>query len=910
MQIPLNKNTSKEHTNVSNTVYVDLSNTNGVLPSGLYNKSVDSYGVYLKERKESDKIRLIVQINSYASNVLFNPITEVVKNEGSDEVECLNFISNNGKHINGTVGHTPDYKWNYSAFTEDTQISNAKCGYDYHCGIDIFNNHILRSRNFKSIEYHISPEFNTISDIMYDSDNEEVIDWLPSNDKELRTSENSITGDGFSNIHVYGEYNDAYSFNDCISEKLIERNGWLGFINGSKMPSYDKDGNDLDINKVLNNYKAGDFIDMYPSRDLFSFAPKYNREKRRIEKNWEYCLMFPYSSTTSGISCINSELKSLKICCFEEGIINDNGQEVINMYTVSQHGLSEGDYINLYNDNNELVAYKLLVTNVINKYIFQVSSDGIKISDKWYHVSGDTVVEAEAPNNKISVNMTWDDGNGNVYVVTPSNFLINLDENSQNMSFKKNVNDYECDYYCRVFAKLPNFKNLNDGDIVNEETLYGYDPKLNFGDDQRDLIYSYGKIDFENHVNKFGFSKTIYNDDIAEIVYTDDIDLRYLKDNLGRPLSEIYLTVFKTNKGHEIWYNKDSWNDEGKLKSGNSDDIEYSHCFGDVSNLFILSDISRLTGKYKNDAKIVTKDGVKLLYNDICCYNYGNCVEEVIQPSVFRFNTVQRELKTGEIDGISSITYRDIVSGDYDDTGFLTEQKSIPLVGDYKEGYYYKASYQIPVHYYSDLIYEEESKKYEISKISPLTILNKIYYKITSLDEFNVLINEKIEVYEHTTTNVYIGKVNQILGKNVIVVEFFNEIANKTNDALPDMTDFNNLTLCTRNEYTPYYANLMKDGSCRYHFRKFNKNDDFSPFETYPFLNGAFYINKNINFYLRREDPNGNYNLWSSSFQFEPAGEKYLPLENSEIDNYYSEEKLDECGTLNLKRIIQKAIKY
>ena len=56
------------------------------------------------------------------------------------------------------------------------------------------------------------------------------------------------------------------------------------------------------------------------------------------------------------------------------------------------------------------------------------------------------------------------------------------------------------------------------------------------------------------------------------------------------------------------------------------------------------------------------------------------------------------------------ITYRDIVSGDYDDTGFLTEQKSIPLVGDYKEVYYYKASYQIPVHYYSDLIYEEESK--------------------------------------------------------------------------------------------------------------------------------------------------------------------------------------------------------
>ena len=34
--------------------------------------------------------------------------------------------------------------------------------------------------------------------------------------------------------------------------------------------------------------------------------------------------------------------------------------------------------------------------------------------------------------------------------------------------------------------------------------------------------------------------------------------------------------------------------------------------------------------------------------------------------------------------------------------------------------------------------------------------------------------------------------------------------------------------------------------------------------EEYPFLNGAIYINKNINLYLRRQDPDGNYNLKDS----------------------------------------------
>ena len=40
-------------------------------------------------------------------------------------------------------------------------------------------------------------------------------------------------------------------------------------------------------------------------------------------------------------------------------------------------------------------------------------------------------------------------------------------------------------------------------------------------------------------------------------------------------------------------------------------------------------------------------------------------------------------------------------------------------------------------------------------------------------------------------------------------------------------------------------------------------NKDAVNLEEYPFANGHFYINKNINFYLKRQDSFGNNNLYS-----------------------------------------------
>ena len=50
------------------------------------------------------------------------------------------------------------------------------------------------------------------------------------------------------------------------------------------------------------------FIDLYPDRSLFSFIPKENKSRNRLENNWDYCLTYPFENYTGNtlVSLISS----------------------------------------------------------------------------------------------------------------------------------------------------------------------------------------------------------------------------------------------------------------------------------------------------------------------------------------------------------------------------------------------------------------------------------------------------------------------------------------------------------------------------------------------------------------------------------------------------------------------------
>jgi hypothetical protein len=89
----------------------------------------------------------------------------------------------------------------------------------------------------------------------------------------------------------------------------------------------------------------------------------------------------------------------------------------------------------------------------------------------------------------------------------------------------------------------------------------------------------------------------------------------------------------------------------------------------------------------------------------------------------------------------------------------------------------------------------------------------------------------------------------------------------------------------------PSYAHLLKDGTCRYIWRNVINNG--SPggdetFEEYPFTNGAFYVNKRIDLYLRRQDPYDEYDLYDED-DIEKLG---ISIDIDQINQYYNEDEI------------------
>ena len=133
-KILLNSSINKEATNENASLNINFSGNKRLLPEEDINDSVDAFNVYLDERKKSNKFRLVVNVNPFCSNVLFNPFTEIVRDEGTSSVRCLNYSALTTSEINGlregensVIIKSDDFMWNQREAIRDTQLSNEYC---------------------------------------------------------------------------------------------------------------------------------------------------------------------------------------------------------------------------------------------------------------------------------------------------------------------------------------------------------------------------------------------------------------------------------------------------------------------------------------------------------------------------------------------------------------------------------------------------------------------------------------------------------------------------------------------------------------------------------------------------------------------------------------------------------------
>lgn len=874
-KIKLNKTSSVNSVNKDGMVAVEMQQSTKPLHFLDIKSTVDQREIFENERKSCDKYRLILTINPYCTNVLFNPLTEIIKNEGSDNPIVM--IDTKGKKIDGNVyGKATDVT--RMDMVRNTEYSRDEIGFEYHPGYDIFNNHTIRNQSFKLVNklgdnLDKSREvFNTLSDWMRYADGSVV---KHGKRIDISTCETNI------DTHLY-QHEDISSFNDTVDENLREDNGWWGFTNKScienkfytskivsgKEVKYWKP---MGIEKTINSSKNCEFIDMYPDRTLFSFNPKYNSFKHKPEYNWKLCITYPYENYYAHRLVTNvdgySNINALKVYSVTK-LTGKNGNDILQFKTYTKHGVSKGSYIYIYADDKcSNTTYRVTNVGDLNQdnkeYYFYI--EDLKILDE--------------------LGIEYED---------IDNDAINEELSGKDFRLSRCVSGVNSKYYIRKFRKLPNFRykrtELTE-DIANDEESF------------KEYIYSQKNasrdgitlMDFNNEQYKLAFAKTIYNDDATQVTFTDGIDVEHIKDNLGRPLTNIYVTVIKNNKGYKTWYNGE----------GDFTNAEFSHCFGKVNTgLEMMYGGYSDSGKY-SDVRSITNVGDitsepleqnddevsydnDTFYGDLVEFNPMECVEKVLADACFRFNTAQREWKKSDSTWLNGeMIIDEIKTDDYDlNTKESFEMSSDPVTNttERPEGYYYKAHYPIMIKEFGDLT-QDSHYAINVSSSKCVVISGKVYVQITSTLRNSLSANDTVYFFDKVEDKWYKTKVCHVINSinftvlpaNIVNVEdktkhMFEKVNGVVYTPQLDLmarlndTANNNLCVLRHNSDIPNYAVRLPNQNKFLWRNVLRAGDTFAEnIPDYVFANGYFYVTKTLNFYLKRQDPENKIGLYAAN---------------------------------------------
>ena len=328
---------------------------------------------------------------------------------------------------------------------------------------------------------------------------------------------------------------------------------------------------------------------------------------------------------------------SNKLCDYQELAPDRN-----NFTLVPNNNINNWELLLTYpysaDTTHNLVVNGLLIVDKVS--ITSGGKDMIGFTTPVKHnlVAGDTVriTGLGGLDNDFNVVQTGDNlGNDTEYI-----FVIDLPSTtaiSANTRMKRLNNGQESTYYFRLFKSI---SDNNDYEFYN-----------------------------------LAFSNNLYNDTIAQFAFNSDIDVSKFSDNLGRPLSELYVTMIKqSNSEFSI------------IKSGL--DIPY---IGNLVEFPSIPDIRRIhnVSSYSTVSHIPLETSVlgtnNLFYGDVVEYNNYD-VEEIILGEVsHRFNTLNR-----------------------DNTTINSENTPRP------EGYYYKPHHLIKIRQYSNYIEQGDISLYNL----------------------------------------------------------------------------------------------------------------------------------------------------------------------------------------------------
>lgn len=864
-KVLLNKSKSKESVNNTNVIPVKLNRDASLFHDEQIIDTVDTMQVYNEEKNRCTKHRFIFTLYPICSNCLFNNLTEIVLKEGSSDAK----IVTNDNQISLPSGKISSAPFNRIQGIRNTEYSNEKFGLTYHCGADIFNNHLLRMKDPVSVQKRgnnakrrcivydgdtdtqlnppIEDTFNTIGDYMRDYNGNDLITHFPTNVDYIYNNGIGTTG----NTPLY-MYDSIHSFTDTYKNGLQRKDGWVGFINPCtlKIPVSGTTSNGYFINKCINNKEGCEFINLAPEKDLFYFTPKKNPYRKRLEYNWDCFLTYPASSVYADKHLLVGKGKGLPLIAFN--IIGSDGRIYLEQYgnngiqnalfrSPVKHNLKVGDFINLKLSNEKNIRCRI---NGLG------SSEG-KYVDRYFSVRLD-------------------------------DFINEISDSVKPVRFAKVVNGFECEYYFRKFKKFSG--------------------------------------DYKSTINRLAFANTIYGDEVSQLVFTDDFDIYGYKDNRGRPLTEVCLTILKTNKGYTKWYQEND---------ASSEEIEYSHVFGMVTSgldmptyagkelptLRYQHNVPSVYANQNKDEVVFPESSEKMedrlgnanfdFYGDLVEFNPITVNETVLEDVKHRFNTAQREVNNVRY---NTIFYDEIAGDNYDADRYGTNQVSgSTRIRQYKmnegyanlapEGYIYNPHHKIKIAEYSDTVKQMSDTLIDTSNLNiilghaetgcTITFTTDKNYGLLPYDIVGLQYQPNYTLYKYEVVDYKQNGEVFICNAKLI-------------DDVPTSPRPEDYLVFKHNLEIPSYAYMLPDNTGRHIWRDVLKPTELtftSDIYDTTFTNGAFYHHANITFPVRRQDPFGTYGMYAKKDGAPLKNNFELPSTEIDIsgDEYIIENENTSC---------------
>lgn len=846
---------SQEH-----SIDVNLTVKTRSLPYNNLMGELSAFQLYNNERDASNKYRMIFTVNPVCSNVLFNMKTEVMKDEGSDNCKVL---------FDDKPVDVDDFKYAGNSTTgvtrkqaiKDTEYSHNEIGgLVYHCGLDIFNNHMLRNDGFTHINKNLNDiktdKYNTLEDTLRDCNGNSVNEKVGViYDDKNETS-----------IHLY-QHDTILTFYEAFLNRISIKNGWYGFTNPGNIdiPNLKIGDKNISINRMLLGNKACEFIDMYPDRTLYSFIPKYNKFRNRIEKNWNYAITYVYKADKDKVNEINGNSKNNAIQCFWKRCYDSNGNDTLCCRTLFRHTLSKNDRVRFYygTDQTRMEASVRVISTG--------KPDGTE-QNRYFSVKYESVARFAENGFKDGL---W---------------------------YRKETNGSECEYYFKILKKvLYRDSNGNEVEPRNSITKGAFAENI-YGDPIAQIVYT-------DDINTDGLKDNLGRP-VSSLYFT------VVKNNAG------YKEWYKqdTFTGDTIEYSHCFGKITGGLDLGKKEDLEEEDSEGNrIWSGFTDSDFIRnyncryihnidiTDGKISSywGEEIAAKpealyglkegnmqdEGITIgddeFWGDVVEFNPAEYTETVIENTYYRFNTAQREISNSQY---STIKYDELIYDDYDlndtkKTTFETKEYFLngknnneqTLANICPEGYFYHSNYEMQVKELSNL-----------NSVDCLPIGDKLELSIKEIGEDYKL--KGVKITECPIDYKFIK--DDTIG-------FFNIKDKKTFWGCVDNVDENNLPwillsdedydyfkenrkniIAIVSEYsTPTYSRYLPSSGKLVWRSVLSASETPNDSDVYnlPFANGCFYIEKGFNIFVRRQDPNNEFGLlWGKGEKKNPMKKYYI----------------------------------